>query len=327
MSGATIYDVAKAAGVSHQTVSRYLRGSAQVRPETGERVQSALDALGYKLNSAARYLRTQRVNRLGVLAHHLDLSGPVRLLNGVTGAARERGYLLDIVAVDGNDHVDVERGLDLVLGQQVAGIVIVAQSSIVVRAVAARAADLPMSSDVTVEGETPLNAVAGSVAASHLADLGHTRLAYIAGPATWPSARDRREGFLQEARRRGCAVVWEAEGDWSGSSAYAIARSLPVEELGISAVGVANDSMAVAIIAALSDRGLRVPEDVSVIGTDDSPESRYLRPALTTVDVHQEDEGAHMLISLVAMIEQSDPSVVPAIRSPALVPRGSTAST
>ncbi len=326
MSNATIYDVAKAAGVSHQTVSRYLRGSAQVRPETGERVQAALDALGYKVNSAARYLRTQRVNRLGVLAHRLDLSGPVRLLNGLTRAARENGYLLDIVAVDGNDRDDVVRGLDLILRQQVAGIVAVAQSSIVVEAVADRAASLPMSSDVTVEGETPLNAVAGSLAAHHLAELGHARLAYIAGPGTWPSARNRRAGFARGAAERGVRVVWDAEGDWSASSAFEIARSLPVRELGITGVGVANDSMAVAVIAALTDRGFRVPEDVSVIGTDDSPESRYLRPALSTIDVHQEDEGAHMLVALVARIEDLDPAVVPAIQPPALVVRESTAA-
>jgi DNA-binding LacI/PurR family transcriptional regulator len=119
--------------------------------------------------------------------------------------------------------------------------------------------------------------------------------------------------------------VWEAEGDWSASSAYELARSIPVEELGISALGVANDSMAVASIAALVDRGLGVPADVSVIGTDDSPESRYLRPSLTTVDVHQEDEGAHMLVSLVARIEDLQASNVQAIEVPALVPRGSTA--
>lgn len=325
MSGATIYDVAKIAGVSHQTVSRYLRGSSQVRRETGERVQAALDALEYKVNSAARYLRTQRVNRLGVLAHGLDLSGPVRLLNGLTREARERGYLLDIVAVNGNDRADVMRGLDLILGQQVAGIVAVAQSSIVLEAIADRAADLPMSSDVTVEGESPLNEIAGSLAAHHLADLGHRRLAYLAGPSTWPSARHRATGFAQAAEERGCAVVWEAEGDWSASSAYELACSLPVAELGISALGVANDSMAVASIAALADRGLRVPADVSVIGTDDSPESRYLRPALTTVDVHQEDEGAHMLVSLVARIEDLKASNGRAIQVPALVPRGSTA--
>jgi DNA-binding LacI/PurR family transcriptional regulator len=326
VSGATIYDVAKAAGVSHQTVSRYLRGSVQVRPETGERVQQALDALGYTVNSAARYLRTQRVNRLGVLAHRLDLSGPVRLLNGLTDAARERGYLLDIVAVDGNDRVDVVRGLDLILKQQVAGVLAVAQSSIVLEAVAERAPDLPMSSDVTVEGESPLNETAGSIAAQHLAALGHQRLAYIAGPSTWPSARHRRAGFADAARARGCTIVWEGEGDWSAHSAYELARAIPFAELGITAVGVANDSMALALIAALHDRGLHVPADVSVIGTDDSPESRYLRPALSTVDVRQEDEGEHMLVSLVARIERLDASVVPAMRPPALVPRGSTAA-
>jgi DNA-binding LacI/PurR family transcriptional regulator len=325
VAGVTIYDVAKAAGVSHQTVSRYLRGSEQVRPETGQRVQAALDALDYRLNSAARYLRSGRVNRLGVLAHRLDLSGPVRLLNGLTGAARERGYLLDIVAVDGNDAADVSSALDLILGQQVAGVLAVAQSTIVMQAIAERGPGVPMVSDVSVEGESPVNEVAGRLAADHLADLGHTRVGYLAGPLTWPSARHRADGFGSTTAARGGSVLWQGEGDWTAGSAYALGQTIPVRERGITAIGVGNDSMAVALIAALVRRGLRVPEDVSVIGTDDSAESQYLQPSLSTVSVDQEGEGAHMLVSLIARIEDWPASGVPPLQAPLLVPRGSTA--
>jgi len=326
VSNATIYDVAKAAGVSHQTVSRYLRGSQQVRPETGQRVQQALDALGYRVNSAARYLRSQRVNRVGVLAHRLDLSGPVRVLNGVTAAGRERGYLFDVVSVDGNDADDVASGLDLILEQQVAGVLAVVQSSAVIQAFQHRGPGVPLISNVALEGESPLNQLAGEVAADHLAGLGHTRLGYLAGPSTWPSAADRASGFLRRARSLGCTLVWEGEGDWSAASAYRIGGSIPIRELGITAVAAGNDSMAIALIAALTDRGIRVPEDVSVVGTDNSPESGYLRPALTTVDVDQEGEGAHMLLSLVAQIEGWPASEVSGLRPPALIARGSTAA-
>ncbi|MDH2442589.1 LacI family DNA-binding transcriptional regulator [Amnibacterium sp. CER49] len=324
MTGVTIYDVAKVAGVSHQTVSRYLRGSEHVRPETGERVQAALDALGYRLNSAARYLRSGRVNRLGVLAHRLDLSGPVRLLNGLTSAARERGYLLDIVAVDGNDAHDVSRALSLILGQQVAGVIAVAQSTLVTQAIAERGAELPMVSDVTVEGESPLNEIAGRVAAEHLTDLGHTRVGYLAGPLTWLAARHRQDGFAQAIAARGGSVLWQGEGDWSAASAYALGTSIPVRELGITAIGAGNDSMAIALIAALARRGLRVPDDVSVIGTDDVAEAQYLQPALSTVSVDQEGEGAHMLDSLVARIEGWPGAGVPPLQPPRLMARGST---
>jgi DNA-binding LacI/PurR family transcriptional regulator len=326
VGNATIYDVAKAVGVSAQTVSRYLRGSQHVRPETGARVQQGLDALGYKVNSAARYLRSQQSNRVGVLAHRLDLSGPARLLTGVTAAGRKRGYLFDVVAVDGNDAADVGSGLDLILEQQVAGVIAVAQSSIVLKAFQDRSPGVPLISDVTVEGESPVNEVAGEAAADHLADLGHTVLGYLAGPSAWPSAEHRARGFIRRARSRGCSVVWQGEGDWSGASAYPIGASIPVRDLGITAIAAGNDSMAIALIAALIDRGVRVPEEVSVVGTDDSPESRYLRPSVTTVDVDQEGEGEHMLSSLVARIEGRRGSAGSSLRAPLLIPRGSTAA-
>jgi DNA-binding LacI/PurR family transcriptional regulator len=325
VSSATIYDVAKVAGVSHQTVSRYLRGSSHVAPETAKRVQAALEALDYKLNSAARFLREGRVNRLGVLAHRLDLSGPVRLLNGLTNAARRSGYLLDIAAVDGNDPEDVRNALDLLLGQQVAGVLAVAQSSVVVEAIEQRRPGVPIVSDVTVEGESPLNEVAGRLAAEHLLELGHRRVAYLSGPLTWPSARLRADAFTRTFLARGGSVAWRAEGDWTADSAYALARRIPIEELAISAVGVGNDSMAIAVVSALLAQGWRVPEDVSVVGTDDSAESRYLNPPLTTVSVDQEGEGVHMFASLVARIEDLPASAVPALRVPVLLARGSTA--
>jgi DNA-binding LacI/PurR family transcriptional regulator len=119
---ATIYDVAREAGVSHQTVTRYLSGFSGIRPETRERVRVALDGLNYRANSAARFLRSQQTNRIGILAHRLELAGPARAVAGATRAARDHGYVSDIVPIDGEDVDDFKTALQLLLDHQIAGL-------------------------------------------------------------------------------------------------------------------------------------------------------------------------------------------------------------
>lgn len=325
MPAATIYDVARVAGVSHQTVSRWLRGSDQVRVETGERVRSAVEELGYKPNTAARFLRLGRTNRIGVLAHRLDLSGPVRLLSGATEAARESGYVLDIVAVDGNDLDDVETGIDLILEQQIAGVITVAQSDLMHDALVRRSTGLPMVDQVLLEGDTPLNEAAGRVAANHLVELGHTRLGYVSGPLGWPSAGQRARGFTDQARARGATVIRRAEGDWTARSGSELAARMVSGPERPTAIGTGNDSTAIGLVAGLARLGLSVPHDVSVIGTDDSADSAYLMPSLSTVQVRQEEEGGRLVRSLLALLDGDEETpTLRSMTSPALVPREST---
>ncbi|GIT81320.1 LacI family transcriptional regulator [Leifsonia sp. LS1] len=325
MKRATIYDVAKAAGVSHQTVTRYLNGFEGIRPATRERVRKALAELDYRPNSAARFLRSQQTNRIGLLAHRMDLSGPGRLIAGATSAARERGYVLDIASMDGGDAASVDEALDLVLEHQIAGVFGTAQTHVVREAIEARALSVPIALDGQESGPGSVNVgLPGHLAAAHLAELGHRRVGFLSGPAVWIASAARRDGFLAEAAAAGLDVRWMGEGDWSAESGWAAAQECPVGEQGITAIAVSNDSMAVGLIAGLHERGIDVPGDVSVVGMDDSPESRFLVPALTTVRLDFEGEGAHRMARLIARIEDRTGSDVPEYDAPRLIVRQST---
>lgn len=325
MKRATIYDVARHAGVSHQTVTRFLNGFEGIRPTTRAKVQAAIDELNYRPNGAARWLRSRQSNRIGILAHRMELSGPGRIIAGATTAARSRGYVLDIASMDGEDAASVDAALDVVMEHQIAGVFATAQTDVVRIAVENRGIDVPISIDsgegLASSGANP-RAHPGQLAGMHLADLGHRRVAFVNGPGMWIASGERRSGFLQVVRERGLDLVWESEGDWSAEAGYRAARELPGE---VTAVALANDSMAIGLIFGLAERGIRVPEDVSVIGMDDAPESRFHLPSLSTIRLDFEGEGAYLMNVLIAKIEGEDVAEVPGYRLPELVQRASTA--
>ncbi|SEI14065.1 MULTISPECIES: LacI family DNA-binding transcriptional regulator [unclassified Leifsonia] len=325
MKRATIYDVARHAGVSHQTVTRFLNGFEGIRPTTRAKVQAAIDELNYRPNGAARWLRSRQSNRIGILAHRMELSGPGRIIAGATTAARSRGYVLDIASMDGEDAASVDAALDVVMEHQIAGVFATAQTDVVRIAVENRGIDVPISIDsgegLASSGANP-RAHPGQLAGMHLADLGHRRVAFVNGPGMWIASGERRSGFLQVVRERGLDLVWESEGDWSAEAGYRAARELPGE---VTAVALANDSMAIGLIFGLAERGIRVPDDVSVIGMDDAPESRFHLPSLSTIRLDFEGEGAYLMNVLIAKIEGEDVAEVPGYRLPELVQRASTA--
>ncbi|WP_210506015.1 LacI family DNA-binding transcriptional regulator [Naasia sp. SYSU D00057] len=328
MKAPTIYDVARRAGVSHQTVSRYLHGFAGIRPETRERVQSALDELEYRPNSAARLLRSRRVNRIGVLAHRLDHAGPSRIIAGATAAARRLGFVLDIAAVSGDDPEAVDEALAILLEHQVAGVIATAQTEAVIASLSSRALALPLLIDNRMVGAgdtVSVNERAGRLAARHLLGLGHRRVGYLSGPASWMASQDRRDGFAREIAEGGGEVTWIREGDWSAASGSAAWAGLGSGERSVSAIATANDSMAIGLISALEEAGRRVPDDMSVIGTDDMPEARYLLPSLSTVAIDFEGEGTFIVEALAGRIGGAATGAPPALALPELRARRSTA--
>lgn len=327
VKSATIYDVARHAGVSSQTVSRFLSGFEGIRPATRARVEASLAALSYRPNSAARMLRLNRVNRLGVLAHNLGETGPARIITGATREAHRRGYVLDIIGMDGDDRESVDTALALSVEHQVAGILATAQTQVVLELLRDFTSDIPMVIDVAITAagaELPVNELAGWLAADHLLELGHRSVGYISGPATWFAAQARQRGFEDRLQRGGGELVWVREGDWSARSGHAAVRSA-TEEGPVTAVAAANDSMAIGAISALATSGVRVPDDMSVIGTDDLPESAYLLPSLSTIALDFEGEGRFVTSLLIDQIEgiQSDESAL-ALRAPVTLARDST---
>lgn len=326
MKSATIYDVANLAGVSHQTVTRYLQGFEGMRPHTKERVKSALEELDYRPNPAARMLRASRVNRIGALAHRLQESGPSRVLAGVAAQARRRGYTLDIATVD-SDSDSIEDALSVVLEHRLAGLILAGVSQTVIDAVASRNIGMPWIADtgaIPSDQAVTVNTVVGTLAAEHLLSLGHRRIGYVAGPTLWQAAGERRDSFAAVLERQGLDIAWEREGDWSAGSGAEAWESLDPREREVTAVAAANDSMALGVLSAATRTGKRVPDDLSVIGTDDTSEARFLTPPLTTITMDFEAEGAYLLDRLLEEAHALPDHGGVSLRTPQLIARDST---
>ena len=282
----TIYDVARAAGVSHQTVSRLLKGDPGIKPANRERVLKALDELQYRPNLTARSLATSRSHRVVALTQEITQVGPGKVAKGASEEARANGYVLDIIALDVGDRANIEAAIKLVNQQDVAGILALASTDELHDAFESTTFHVPVV--IPFEEDPRSDAMAELV--GHLVEFGHRRFLHLAGPVGWASARNRLRDIEEALGARGLELGGVVHGDWSPKSGYDAVRALG-PELPYTAVLAANDQMAIGAILALADRGLRVPEDVSVTGMDDIPEAAYLRPPLTTIRLGLEEEG------------------------------------
>ncbi len=324
-------DVARAAGVSHQTVSRVLNGHPNVRPATRAKVLAAIERLGYRRNQVARALATRDSRTLGVISFDTTLYGPASTLHGIERAARAAGYFVSIVSLRTIDRDGVREAIDHLAEQGVAGVVVVAPQ----RSAASALEDLPPGMPaVAVEGAHTgpvstvcVDQVAGArLATEHLLALGHETVWHVSGPPDWLEAEGRVAGWRAALEAAGRPVPEPLEGDWSPRSGYAAGQRLAALAGRVGAVFVANDQMALGVLRALAEAGVRVPEEMSVVGFDDVPESAFFSPPLTTVRQDFGAVGRHSLDVLMRQISERDTTrheriVVP----PALVPRASTA--
>ncbi|WP_219469049.1 LacI family DNA-binding transcriptional regulator [Nonomuraea rhizosphaerae] len=323
-------DVAKEAGVSHQTVSRVLNEHPNVRSETRARVMEAIDKLGYRRNLVARALVTKHSRTLGVVSFDTTLYGPASTVYGIEQAARAAGYFVSIVSLKSIDRAGVRDALDYLADQGVDGIVVVAPQ----RSAAQALADLPFDKPtVAVEGgeagEVSVVCVdqyeGGRQATGHLLDLGHETVWHIRGPSDWLEAEGRVAGWRSVLEQAGRPAPEPLAGDWSPRSGYEAGRSLASMK-DVTAVFVANDQMALGVLRAFTERGVRVPEQVSVVGFDDIPESEFFSPPLTTIRQDFGAVGRHSIEVLLRQIEgqgshERERLVVP----PVVVRRASTA--
>ncbi|MDS1269678.1 LacI family DNA-binding transcriptional regulator [Lipingzhangella sp. LS1_29] len=282
-------DVARVAGVSHQTVSRVLNGHPNVRPDTQARVQAAIEELGYQRNSSARALVTRRSGVLGVVAFGTNLYGPASTLASIEHAAREAGYFVSMVSLRTITPQTVHEAVEFLGQQAVEGFIVIAPQRSAVDSLAQLPTSLPI---VVVEGgDAPGHTVvcvdqAGGAAAAtrHLLEMGHTTVWHIAGPADWLEAEGRVAGWRTALAERGVTPPPLLRGDWSPRSGYHAARQLVERGIDqVSAVFVGNDQMALGVLRAFDEAKIDVPEDVSLVGFDDVPEAAYFSPPLTTV--------------------------------------------
>jgi len=282
-------DVAERAGVSQQTVSRVVNGSPAVARRTRERVQQAIEEIGYRPNAAARALVTRRSRRIGVVAASSALHGPAMTLLGVQEAAREAGYSVAVVMVRDLQPASVDEALRELRDQSVDGAVAIVPEDASQAAVAAAEATFPCVLAPGLDGAGVADAYWGEVAATrevtaHLLSLGHETVHHLAGPTDWAESRSRATGWRTALVEAGRRVPPPVRGDWTAPSGHLGGGRLLAA--GATAIFAANDHMAIGAIRAVVESGLQVPGDVSVVGFDDVPEAAYLNPPLTTV--HQD---------------------------------------
>ncbi|GAA0365624.1 LacI family DNA-binding transcriptional regulator [Microbispora corallina] len=322
-------DVAELAGVSAMTVSRVLNTPEKVRPETRERVLAAVRKLDYHPNSAARVLVTGRSGVLGVVCFDTTLYGPASTVYGIEQAARENDYLVSIASLPSLNRRSIAEGVDRLRSQSVDGVIVVAPHESAAEGLRHLPAGLPV---VDVGGgedlPVPVAAVdqhAGAVRATrHLLSLGHRTVWHLAGPHNWIDSSGRVAGWRSVLEAEGREAPEPLAGDWSAQSGYEIGRRLAGERE-LTAVFAGNDHMAMGLVRALREAGRRVPEDVSVVGFDDVPESAYVWPPLTTVRQNFGEVGRRAFRLLLDRIAGAE-GPVRRLVEPELVVRGSTGS-
>jgi DNA-binding LacI/PurR family transcriptional regulator len=277
-------DVARMAGVSHQTVSRVLNDEGRVSEQTRLKVRAAIAQLGYRPDRTARALVTGSSGVIGVVAPNTVLYGPAAMLSAFEQAAAESGFAVNVASVRTIDESSVAKAIDRHLDQRVAGLVVIAP-------VAGAPAEVPAGVPLVVIDGDPERAstlvtvdqVAGARAATeHLLSKGHSTVWHIAGPPAWFDAAGRVRGWEEALGAAGAELPPMLTGDWSAESGYRNGKLL-ARMPEVTAVFAANDTMALGLLRALSESGRRVPGDVSIVGFDDVPQAAYFMPPLTTV--------------------------------------------
>ena len=289
----TLQDVARLAGVSTKTVSRVVNNQGEISGHTRQRVQAAIEQLGYRPNIVARSLVNRRSNTLAVVAWGIDYYGPSRTVVGIEQQSDEFGYSLFLNLVARPDDGDVDRLLDELITRRVDGIIWAAPEVGDNRAWLNPAilAQLPPTVFLSMAPRPDVTIVAvqnraGSVeAVQHLLDQGRRRIGQIAGPLAWWEARERYAGWEQALTRAGrpMSPSLSVQGDWSAASGDRALRLLLAQEPDLDAIFVGSDQMALGALGAAHSLGRRVPDDLAFVGFDDIPESAFFWPPLTTV--------------------------------------------
>ncbi|WP_137994992.1 LacI family DNA-binding transcriptional regulator [Streptomyces vilmorinianum] len=281
-------DVAQLAGVSSQTVSRVSNGDAAVVESTRRKVLDAMKELGYRPNSAARALKRGEFRAIGVITMGLSSTGNVRTLEAIAGSASRAGYAVTLIPLDAPTQDNVRGAFTRLDELAVDAVVLIMEVHLLDTA----ALTLPphvkvvvVDSDAT--GRFPVvdtdQRQGARTAVQHLLDLGHGTVWHVAGPEESFAAGRRADAWEAVLREEGRKVPPVLRGDWTPESGYEAGLRLAAEAAACTAVFVANDQMALGVLRAFHERGVRVPEDVSVVGFDDIAEASSFIPPLTTI--------------------------------------------
>jgi LacI family transcriptional regulator len=285
----TIHDVAAQSGVSYQTVSRVINNMPDVAPKTRLRILNVMEDLGYRPNMTARHLVSQRSTVIGFVTWATSFYGPAQIMINVERAARETDYTLMFAGIRDATIDRIRRAVNKLCAHRVAGILMHLPFEMDLRPLREMCVNVPL---VAVDCDLGFEAPAvhfrqehgAYLATKYLLSLGHTRVAYLRGPMVWRVARLRYQGWLKAVNEAGQPPGPCIDGNWTSRGGFEATLKLLTEFRGeFTALAVANDQMALGAIRAFQERGLRVPQDVSVVGFDNLPEAEFFCPPLSTI--------------------------------------------
>lgn len=309
----TLQDVATLAGVSIKTVSRVVNNQGEISEATRQRVLAAIDELGYKPNVLARSLVNRRTDTLAVVAWGIEYFGPSRVIVGVEQQADELGYSLILNLVSHPDEPNQERILDTLLARRVDGIIWsvpqVGDNHNWLRA--GLLERLPPIVFLSMQSQpgltiTAVNNFSGArQATQHLIDQGRRKIAIITGPTAWWEARERFAGWKSTMEEAGLTASPSliVESYWSAAGGERAMQQVLKQMPDIDAVFASSDQIALGALGALHQSGRRVPQDLAIVGFDNTPESAFYWPPLTTIYQKLVNVGHIAVQNLHQMIE------------------------
>jgi len=326
----TMFDVARHAGVSHQTVSRVLNDLPGVAAATRVRVRESIAALNYTPSPTARAMAQRRSGSIGLIQAGRPDYGPSSAALGFNEAAREAGYAVSQASMRTLAADVLTQAVHRLVLQRVEAIVLISGEREGIDVLRGIDAGVPVVA-VASEPEPGLHRVsfdqaAGArLATDHLIGLGHRRIAHVAGPADSMDAAERRRGFAAALEAHGLEVREPIAGDWLAASGHAAGRRL-LDEGRATAVFVGNDQMSLGLLHACHEAGVAVPDELSVVGFDDIPEAAFFTPPLTTVRQDFDSLGRDIMATVADVLRDEAAAPDRTSRVPELVVRASTAA-
>ncbi|OZG65833.1 LacI family transcriptional regulator [Bifidobacterium aquikefiri] len=326
----SIFEVARCAGVSHQTVSRVINHSQDVSDSTRAKVQKTIDRLGYRPSNSARALASSRSRTIGFIAGGVQFYGPVSSMSAIESVARSHGLFMSVGMIDESkaSKKDVEELCEMFLEQNVDAFIFLAPTDLMFAAACQARINQPKVIITSTHGamsiEEGLTHNHGTQDVSFLGidqwsamrdvatlvrSLDHRTALYLAGPAQWRDAHTRRQAWQTYCRQMNIHTDVIQASSWSASEAYALMNHF-LDESGSggsslpTVVVTSNDNQAIGASRAMHEHGIRIPQDMSLVGFDDMPGMDNLYPPLTTVHPHFDQLGTLAMREVLALLNE-----------------------
>lgn len=328
----TIKDVAQHAQVSVTTVSHVINGTRFVSEAARERVQQAIAALNYVPSALARSLKSSRTHTVGMMIPNNSNPYFAEIIRGIEDTCFEAGFNVILCNSDDDPHKQSQY-VRVLSEKQVDGLIVLSSGGDPELIATLRSAGMPQVvvdreiDDLTVDLVEVNHELGGYLATRHLLELGHRRIACIAGPQALSPARQRVQGYHRALTEAGLRVDDKLlrSTDFTSAGGHAAMASLLKMRQRPSAVFASNDLMAIGAVCAAAEAGLRIPEDLSVVGFDDIALAAYSNPPLTTIAQPKHQTGTLAARLLLERIAQRDKPLHREILQPTLCLRRSTA--